>query len=166
MLLGERAKSGEEAVDPASAFSGVEQIGGKSQGEEGGQRRGAHGGKVAETTGEAAMPNRSGWMEIAAEVSVLQAEVGRDQDLVPRGRAKNGAIVANTKGDRMAAGGPCGKRSANLLNQREFADGSVSLAGHLEENSVRAISGGKFKKAGQVQIFAASDVTPGYLVAW
>jgi hypothetical protein len=71
-------------------------------------------------------------MEIAAEVPVLQAEVGRDQNFVPRGRAKNGAVVANTKGDCAAAGGPCGKRPTNLLNQREFADGFVSLAGHLE----------------------------------
>jgi hypothetical protein len=71
-------------------------------------------------------------MEIAAEVPVFQAEVGRDQDLVPRGWAKNGAVVANTKGDRVAAGGPCGKRATNLLNQSEFADGFVSLAGHLE----------------------------------
>jgi hypothetical protein len=57
MLLGERAKSGEEAVDPASSFSSVEQIGWKSQGEEGGQRLSPHGGKVAETTGEAAIPD-------------------------------------------------------------------------------------------------------------
>jgi hypothetical protein len=161
VLLGKRAKSGEKAVDPASAFSGVEQIGGKSQREEGGQRRGPHGGKVAETTGEAAMPNRRGWMEIAAEMPVFQAEVGRDQDFVPRGRAKNGAIVANTKGDRVVAGGPCGKRTADLLNQSEFADGFVSLAGHLEENSVRANLGGKVQKVTQVQIFAASDVIPG-----
>lgn len=71
-------------------------------------------------------------MEIAAEVPVLKAEVGRDQNLVSGGRAKNGAVVANAKGDRLAAGGPCGKRATNLLNQSEFADGFVSLAGHLE----------------------------------
>jgi hypothetical protein len=57
MLLGERAKSGEEAVDPASSFSAVEQIGGKSQGEEGCYRRSSHSCKVAETAGEAAMPD-------------------------------------------------------------------------------------------------------------
>lgn len=56
MLLGERAKSGEKAVDPASTFSAVEQIGRKSQGEEGRYRCGPHGGKVAETAGEAPMP--------------------------------------------------------------------------------------------------------------
>jgi hypothetical protein len=57
---------------------------------------------------------RDGGVEAAAEVAVLEGEVGGDEDLVAAGRAEDGAVIADAQGDGLAS---AGKGSANLLDK-------------------------------------------------
>jgi hypothetical protein len=114
MLLGESAEAGKEAIDPAPAAGGSQQICWKREGEEGGERGGSHSGEVAEAAGEAAMADRGGGVEVATKVSAFQREIGGDNDLAAAGRAKDGAVVADAESEGSVA---AGKIAANLFDE-------------------------------------------------
>ncbi len=95
-----RIPSGDCAVSPPASWNRVplrqlqqaadelvhpllRQLWRKRQRKECGPRCPAHGGNVAESAGQAAVPDRVRRMPLAAEVNVLQAEVGGDQYFVP-----------------------------------------------------------------------------------
>jgi hypothetical protein len=60
VLASEGAEAGEEAFDPVLPTGGSKHLGGEREREEGGEGRGSHGGKVTESSGEAAMPDGGG----------------------------------------------------------------------------------------------------------
>src|ERR1700690_111633 len=55
----------------------------------------AHGGKVTQATGQAAVANAFSGVPIAAEVHAFQAEIGGDQHLVAGGDPEGGAVIAD-----------------------------------------------------------------------
>jgi hypothetical protein len=118
VLLGKGAETVKEAFDPSLASGGAENFGGECEGEEGGNRCGSHGGEVAQAAGEAAMADGGGGVKVATEVSVLEGEVGGDEDLVATGRMKDGAVVADAEGDGFIA---AAESAANLLDEGQFA---------------------------------------------
>src|SRR6185312_1973337 len=109
--------------------------------EEGGERGCAHGGEVAEASGEAAVADGLGRMEVAAEVADFEAEVGGDEDFCVGRRAEDGAVVADAEGD-CAATGRCGEGAANLLDQSEFS--------HRLLSRVFARAGGRLHTGGRI----------------
>ena len=60
------------------------------------------------------MADGGGGVKVATEVSVLEGEVGGDEDLVATGRMKDGAVVADAEGDGFMA---AGEGAANLLDE-------------------------------------------------
>lgn len=116
--LAKRAEACKEAGDPGAACGLGEHGCGKSEREEGCEGSRAHGGEVAEATGEATMAYRFGRMEIAAEVAAFESEVSRDEDFRGGRRMEDGAVVADAKGDVFLMGLEI---VADLLDERELA---------------------------------------------
>jgi hypothetical protein len=44
------------------------------------------------------MTDRFGWMKVAAKVTSFKGKVGGDEDFGARGRAQDGAVVADAEG--------------------------------------------------------------------
>lgn len=125
MLLGQGSEAGQEALDPLLPFASPEQARRKSEGEEGGQRASSHGRQIAEASGEATVTYGSGGMKVAAEVAVLETEVGGDENLISTRRTKDGAVVANAEGEAFVP--PAGEGAADLFDQGRL---SLRLSRH------------------------------------
>jgi hypothetical protein len=66
------------------------------------------------------MPHALGWVPVAPEVHVFQAEIGGDQQFVPARRTQHGAVIANAA-DQHTRGRVCHTRvGANPLDQLSF----------------------------------------------
>jgi hypothetical protein len=125
VLKGEGAETGEEAFDPATTALRPEHRGGEGEREEGGEGNGSHGSEVAQATGEAAMADGGGWVEVAAKVAVFEGEVGGDEDLVTSRGTKDGTIVADAEGEGLAA---AGEGAVYLLDELEFTERLQAMA--------------------------------------
>ncbi len=93
-------------------------IGWKGQGEKGGDGGGAHGRKIAEASGEAAVAYGFGGMAVAAEVAVLEGKICGYKDFGVHRRVQDSAVVAYSEGEGFAARG--GEVVAYLLDKREL----------------------------------------------
>lgn len=67
------------------------------------------------------MADGVGGVEVAAEVTVFQGEVGGDEEVVAGGRAEDGAVVADAEGD--GSGGGEGEGAADLGDEGQLAGG-------------------------------------------
>ena len=68
----------------------------KRQRQERRHRLSSHGGKVAQSTRQASMPDRFGRMPLAPEMHRFQRKVCCDKHFMPERRTKDCAIIANT----------------------------------------------------------------------
>ena len=78
----------------------------------------SHGSDVAQSSSQAAVPDRVGRMPLAAEVHPFQAEVGGDQRFLPARERQDGAVVADALTGSYAATG----NAANAANKQFFAE--------------------------------------------
>jgi hypothetical protein len=117
VLLSESMQTGEKSLDPVPAFAGLEQRGRKGERKEGSQRPGAHRGEIAETASEATIAYGERWVDLSTKVPVLKGEVCGDEDLMSRGRAKDGAVITNPESESFAVSGIFPRKgTANLLD--------------------------------------------------
>jgi hypothetical protein len=128
VLFGEGEEAGEEVVEPL-----LFEVGRESEGEEGGEGFGTHGGEVRETSGEAAMAGgtagEAGWEPVAAEVAGFEGEVGGDEDFVAGGWGEDGAVVADAEAE--GARGARGGGLADTGDEGELGEGGRHRAGFL-----------------------------------
>ena len=115
-LIGQTQQAGQELIDPS-----LRSVGWKRQGEESRDRIASHGGDIAQAPGQAATTDHFGWKPVAAEVHAFQAEIRGDKQLVSRGAAENGAVVADTSHQRAAATGT----PPNVFDQSCFTQGQA-----------------------------------------
>jgi hypothetical protein len=74
-------------------------------------------------------------MKVTAEVPVLETEIGRDENLVPFGRAEDRAIVSDSESEiLLPRPGGC-KGVANLLDKGQFSRLVVAGAGHWTKHT-------------------------------
>ncbi len=92
MEFGEGEEAVEEGVEPGAVACDRFGDGEREEASEGGC---AHGGEVAEASGEGAVADGLGGVPVAAEVAAFEGEVGGDEEVVVRGRGKDGAVVAD-----------------------------------------------------------------------
>jgi hypothetical protein len=105
----------QEAIDP-----GLRQVFWKPKGEEAGQGRSAHGGDVAQATGEASVADHRGWVPVTAEMHVFQAKISRNQQFRAWEEAQDGAIIPNTTHNSLVSRGT--SQLPDMLNQVSFFD--------------------------------------------
>ncbi len=99
VFCGEGVEAGEEASEPFAVSGSCEDLGRKRKREKGGERRGAHGGEVAEAASEDAMADGFGRMEAAERVATFEGEIRGHEHVVAARRAEDGAVVADAEDD-------------------------------------------------------------------
>lgn len=114
MLAGEGEESLEKPIKP-----GAREARGKREGQEDGERLGAHGGEIAEAAGETAVSYGLRRVPVAAEVDALEGEVGGDAEVVAGAGAQNGAVVADAV-NQGGAGAEGRGLAANRLDEGEL----------------------------------------------
>ena len=122
MFRGDGEEALEESVEPFRGCSC-----GQGKGEEDGDGFGAHGGEVAEATGEAAVSGGLGRVPAAAEVDVFERKVGGDADFVVGPGAEESAVVADAEFDGAGAGSLAAGLFPDGLDEREFAGESAGF---------------------------------------
>jgi len=132
-------KAIEEAADPGAAFCRGGQAGGEGEGEKSGERRSAHGGKVAEAAGQRVVADGFGRMEVEEEVADFEGKVGGDEDVGVLWRAEDGAVIADAELEGMAAQMAGVRAEADAFDQREFgecSDGRRLFHGRLSSEGI------------------------------
>ena len=92
---------------------------GHAERQEGGYRASAHGGKVAEPSGESAMAGRLRRVPVKAEVRTGDGEICGDGQFFPATKTQQRAVVANAEAEE-AVCCACGA-AADVANESEFA---------------------------------------------
>jgi hypothetical protein len=98
----------------------LRQIFGKAEREEASQWFATHGGNIAQSAREAAVPHYGSRVPGTAEMHVLKAEVSCDQHFEARRDTKNSAIVPDTMNNCPVR--ERGRDLPDMLNQTSFFD--------------------------------------------
>jgi hypothetical protein len=93
--ISQREKAIKKTIDPA-----LREIARQSQREKNGERLASHGGNIAKTAHQAAVPDCGSRMPLPSEMNIFKAEIGGDEQFVTARGLKHGAIIPDAARNR------------------------------------------------------------------